>query len=88
MKELDCLRKSIDDLDETIVSLIENRLSLSKEISLIKKKYGYLTYDKKREEEVLRRVVNLLKDRDFEANIVNIYNSIMDESKKVQNRRK
>jgi len=50
------LRKRIDEIDEQIIELLEERLRIAKEIGEIKRELNLPIRDEKREEEVLKRV--------------------------------
>lgn len=53
---LDGLRQQIDDLDEQLVRLLNERASCALQIGQIKKSMGMPMYQPEREAEVLRRV--------------------------------
>ena len=54
--ELDAPRKRIDAIDRSIISLLAQRISLSKKIGAIKRKAGAAVLDAKREMQVRRNV--------------------------------
>ncbi len=56
MEKLYELRKRIDEIDEQIIELLEERLRIAKEIGEIKRELNLPIRDEKREEEVLKRV--------------------------------
>lgn len=82
---LNQLRKKIDKLDIALLKLILKRLNLAKSIGLIKKKNRNEIVDKKRENEVLEKIVlnaeGLGLDREMTEKIWGI---IIDQSKSVQ----
>lgn len=49
MKEIDALRKKIDDIDERILLLLKKRAEVSRKIGSIKKKNGLPIRDRTRE---------------------------------------
>ncbi len=55
------LRHSINEIDRTILDLINQRLLVAKEIGDIKKQSGGFVYDKSRENEVMQRLNELNK---------------------------
>lgn len=58
---MDKLRKRIDHIDEQIVKLLDERMSLAFEIGQIKKTEGLPVYDAGREEQVYARLHELPK---------------------------
>lgn len=56
MTELEELRNKIDSVDGELAELLLRRLSLSREIGEYKKKNSLPVEDKKREEEIIRRL--------------------------------
>lgn len=55
MERLHELRKEIDEIDEQIIKLLEERLRIAKEIGEIKRELNLPIRDEKREEEVLKK---------------------------------
>ncbi len=55
------LRKKIDEIDEEIVKLLDERMGIAREIGMAKKKEGLELVDKEREETILQRVKSLPK---------------------------
>jgi chorismate mutase / prephenate dehydratase len=56
---LDKLRDAVNEIDASILGLINQRLTLAKKIGEIKKAIGDLIYDKSREDEILSRLYRL-----------------------------
>lgn len=54
MKKLEMLRQGINDLDERLVGILEERMKLALEIADFKQQNGMAIYDAKREQEILR----------------------------------
>ena len=86
MNTLECLREKIDELDKNIVSLLEERFLVSKDIAKAKKELSKSVLCIKREDEVIKKNISYLKSSEFENNLIMIYNCIMRESKDIQNR--
>ncbi len=59
MNQLKGLRDRIDELDNSIVKLLNERLEVSRRIGVIKKKAKMDIYDPRREKEILSRIVGL-----------------------------
>ncbi|MBO8173775.1 MAG: chorismate mutase [Thermococcus sp.] len=55
MERLHELRKRVDEIDEQIIKLLEERLRIAREIGEIKRGLNLPIRDEKREEEVLRK---------------------------------
>ena len=56
MKEIDDLRQRIDELDEALVKLLNERSACALEIGRLKQRVGMQIYQPSREAEVLRHV--------------------------------
>jgi len=52
MNEINRLRKNVDEVDEKILELLDQRMKIVKELCKIKEKEGMPIIDKKREEKV------------------------------------
>ncbi len=59
MEEIIKLRSYINEIDEKILDLIIERISLSKEIGVIKKQNGIEIIDKEREEEIMKKLESM-----------------------------
>ncbi|WP_297123960.1 chorismate mutase [Thermococcus sp.] len=55
LERLHELRKRVDEIDEQIIKLLEERLRIAREIGEIKRGLNLPIRDEKREEEVLRK---------------------------------
>ncbi len=55
MEKLHELRKRIDEIDEQIIRLLEERVRIAKEIGAIKRELNLPIRDEEREEEVLKK---------------------------------
>lgn len=84
MDDIKILREKINTLDNSIVSLLEERFTLSKKIGEYKKNRGLEIYDEDRENAILDTIYSQIKDNDNKENIINIYKTIFIESKKRQ----
>ncbi len=58
-EQLNKLRKKIDEIDETIVKLLNERAKLAKEVGHIKKQYNLPIYVPSREQEIFERLQKL-----------------------------
>ena len=80
------LRVKIDEIDEQIVDLYEKRMDISRQVAEYKIETGKQVFDKKREEEKLRKVKSLTHN-DFNSHgIEELFEQIMSMSRKLQYR--
>ena len=79
------LRKDVDRLDLQIIQLLEKRLIISSQIGKIKQKLNLPTYTPEREEVIKNRVSEQVEDEKKKNRILKIYESILNESRAVQN---
>ena len=56
--ELKGLRRKIDQIDLKLLRLLEKRWETAKKIGKLKRKKGVRYYDKKREDEIIKRVTS------------------------------
>ena len=78
------LRKSIDEIDEKILDLINQRLVLGKEIGNIKRKNEKQVINKAREEAILKRLKELNKGHLHDNTLDYIFTQIISESRQIQ----
>lgn len=78
------LRKSIDEIDEKILNLINQRLLLGKEIGKIKRKIKEQVTDKVRELSILKRLKDLNKGHLRNDTLDYIFTQIISESREIQ----
>lgn len=84
MRELSELRKEIDLVDSQIVELFEKRMDISIEVAEYKIKNGKEVFDKKREEEKLKFLKGLARNKFNGKGIVELFTQIMGISRKLQ----
>ena len=78
------LRKSIDEVDEKILGLINQRLLYAKKIGMIKKAKGNQVVDNQREVEIMKRLSSINKGPIRDSVLVHIFNDIIAESREIQ----
>ena len=83
--DLSQIRERIDLLDRQIAELLTERMDITREVADYKRKNNLPVYHPERERQVIQKVKNLTKEEYQEALAV-IYQCIMEESKKNQNR--
>jgi len=86
MNELDIKRKEINEIDKEIASLFERRMNCSKEVAEYKIKHSIPILDSTREQEVIKRNSEYIKDEVIKEYYINFIKSTMDISKNYQSR--
>ena len=85
MRNLDKHRAQIDKIDKRILDLIEKRHQISREIGKIKKKQQILVYDRKRENQVLNKRLEIGENKGFSKTfITTLFKTIFKDSRRVQ----
>ena len=57
MDDLETIRKKINQIDQQIAALFEQRMDAAKNVALYKKQYGLQIFDSSREQEILKKEV-------------------------------
>ena len=80
------IRKEIDKIDESIVSLLGERQDLVKKIGKIKKSLNLASENKAREKKILDRLKQRARKLNLDETFIGkVYEIILNNSKKVQN---
>lgn len=79
-------RFRIDEINNELIELLDERFNISKEIGNVKKEIGKEVLDTKREEFIIEKLKSKLEKSQYTDEILNIFLTILDESKKVQNK--
>tara|TARA_B100000989_G_C19303092_1_gene369318 strand:- start:270 stop:560 length:291 start_codon:yes stop_codon:yes gene_type:complete len=83
--ELFNLRKDINDIDNKLMELLISRLEVVEKVGELKKKHNMEVLDKKRENVIFKKIETLYgKETDETKFLTQIYNKVMEESKKKQ----
>lgn len=83
MDDLNTLRNAIDDIDDQLIQLLEQRFALSKTIGTLKKSTSTAVTNPKREQEILTKI----QSRPFCEEITQLYQTLFILSKKLQRNR-
>ncbi len=83
-KELQAIRKEIDELDTKLVAMLEKRMGISSNVADIKKKYGMKVFDVSREDAILNAISSKLNNKNLSKYIKNIYSEIFSNSRALQ----
>jgi chorismate mutase/prephenate dehydratase len=78
------LRQTIDEIDEKILELINQRLSLAKQVGNFKKQGGIQITDSGREKEIMNRLLEKNYGPLSDNGLRNIYGAIIAEGRNVQ----
>jgi chorismate mutase/prephenate dehydratase len=84
MTEKEQIRQQIDALDRELLDLLNRRMSLARDIGLIKKGEGRETLDFQREEEVLAHLMHLNPGPLTPAALRNIFREIISAAREIQ----
>ena len=81
---LDIIRKEIDQIDDQIVKLLEERMHLVEGVVAYKKASGKPILDSKREEVIFEKVKNRVEDKRYQETIVATFSDILKRSRDYQ----
>jgi len=84
MKNLDEIRKDIDNIDKELVKLFEERMKIVGEIAKNKIETGKAVYDPTREQEVIKRALDYSNNKTFTNYTKDFFEKLMDISKNYQ----
>ena len=86
MKKLDLseIRDRIDKIDSSLVELLEERMKIVEDVARYKKENNMKIFDPKREEEVIQKNTDRVKNNELKKYIEKILNDIMSVSKEYQ----
>ena len=84
MDELTKARRKINEIDEQMSKLFEQRMKVSKEVAEYKMEYGLPVFDPIREQEVIKNNSILIQDENIKKYYVMFLQGLMDTSKSYQ----
>lgn len=87
MKDIAKLREQINNVDEKIAALFEERMHIAGEIAQYKKETGMPVFDEEREKAVIEKNSKLIKDETLKDYYVSFIKKVMDISKEYQTER-
>ena len=82
--DLDIIRQEIDQIDDQIVKLLEERMHLVEGVVAYKKTSGKSILDTKREEVIFDKVRNRVEDKRYQETIVATFSDILKRSRDYQ----
>ena len=83
---LDIIRQEIDQIDDQIVKLLEERMQLVEGVVAYKKASGKSILDTKREEVIFDKVRNRVEDKRYQETIVATFSDILKCSRDYQDK--
>lgn len=84
MENLEYYRKEIDKIDTELISLMERRMDVAKNIARVKLKGGMQVLDSAREKQVLTNRIEKVSEREYEGIIEKFFIEVMALSRSVQ----
>lgn len=81
---LDIIRQEIDQIDDQIVKLLEERMHLVEGVVAYKKASGKPILDSKREEVIFEKVRSRVTNKHYQETIVAIFSDILKRSRDYQ----
>ena len=82
--DLKSIRQEIDQIDDQIVKLLEERMQLVEGLVAYKKASGKPILDSKREEVIFEKVKNRVEDKRYQETIVATFSDILKRSRDYQ----
>ena len=82
--DLDIIRQEIDQIDDQIVKLLEERMHLVEDVVAYKKASGKPILDTKREAVIFEKVRNRVGDKRYQETIVATFSDILKRSRDYQ----
>ena len=82
--DLNSIRQEIDQIDDQIVKLLEERMQLVEEVVAYKKASGKPILDTKREKVIFEKVRSRVEDKRYQETIVATFSDILKRSRDYQ----
>ena len=82
--DLDIIRQEIDQIDDQIVKLLEERMHLVEDVVAYKKASGKAILDTKREEVIFEKVRSRVEDKRYQETVVATFSDILKRSRDYQ----
>lgn len=87
MAELEQLRNQINQVDERLVALLKQRFEIVEAVARTKQVSGAPVFDPTRERAVLKRVVDLVANEDYQPAVAQVFTTIMDQAKQLERKK-
>ena len=83
---LEEIRQEIDQVDDAIVTLLEQRMNLVDQVVALKKSTGTAVLDSKREDVIFARVADKVENKDYKETVIATFSDILKRSREFQNK--
>lgn len=83
---LEEIRQEIDQVDDAIVTLLEQRMNLVDQVVALKKLTCTAVLDSKREDVIFARVADKVENKDYKETVVATFSDILKRSREFQNK--
>jgi chorismate mutase/prephenate dehydratase len=84
--DIDYLRNQIDEIDASLVLLFEKRMEIVVKVAEYKKKNNVVILNSQREEAVIKKNIDLVKNKDILLEVEEFFKSVMEISRGFQNK--
>lgn len=84
MSEIEILRAKIDQIDAELLRLYEERMEVARRIGAYKAQNGLSVTDEKRERELLKSKMDMLKDQSLSTGARRLFELLMSQSRNIQ----
>ena len=81
---LEEIRQEIDQVDDALVALLEQRMNLVGQVVAFKQSNGEAVADPKREERIFARVASKIENKDYQETILATFADILKHSRAFQ----
>ena len=81
---LEEIRQEIDQVDDALVALLEQRMNLVSQVVAFKQSNGKAVADPKREERIFARVASKIENKDYQETILATFADILKHSRAFQ----
>ena len=84
---LEEIRQEIDQVDDALVALLEQRMNLVGQVVAFKQSNGKAVADPKREERIFARVASKIENKDYQETILATFADILKHSRAFQEKK-
>lgn len=87
MADIDDYRVRIDEIDKEITKLFEERMNVVLNVAKYKLENNLPIFNRNREDEVIKKNIGYLENKDYSGELKEFYNDLMEVSRHLQNRK-
>lgn len=87
MADIDDYRVRIDEIDKEITKLFEERMNVVLNVGKYKLENNLPIFNRNREDEVIKKNIGYLENKDYSGELKEFYNDLMEVSRHLQNRK-